>query len=116
MKPQQPAVPVPTEVTLMIIDALPGIHEYLDVRDTSWSNREICDMATMATLRRLLQMSTESFRSQPGEADLEPWLIKLRRRLEECKFPSGPAMQRAFFADVAMQGDRLWWRRMGVDR
>ncbi|KAI5845450.1 hypothetical protein BZA05DRAFT_421269 [Tricharina praecox] len=40
--------------------------EYMDFRAASKTNRQLCDLAKLITLRRLLQRSTETIRSQRG--------------------------------------------------
>ncbi|KAI5856591.1 hypothetical protein BZA05DRAFT_442273 [Tricharina praecox] len=113
MSPQEhPALPVPTEVALMIIGALDGIDEFFNFRLTSRTNRELCDLVPLATLRRLLQTSSAMVRSQQDEAGLELRLSRVRHQLLLARYVLGTRDQRRLYRDTWDQQMQLYEMRM----
>jgi hypothetical protein len=105
MKPQ-PTFPIPAEITLQTVDSLPGIHEYLDLRDTSVTSRSTCDRVSLATLRRLLDRDLARVRSPHSQVGPGVWLRRLSLRLVEARFPSSAIPNHRVLCDwVTAEGD-----------
>lgn len=103
-------------LTLEIIDALPEIHEYLDLRGTSRTIREIYDLVSLAVLRRLLLKSMLRVRSRRrGETAFFEWMCRLSQRLCAAGFMPGKYTQQAFCAVLGREIDQAlflmhtWW-------
>jgi hypothetical protein len=105
MKPQ-PTFPIPAEITLQTVDSLPGIHEYLDLRNTSVTLRSTCDRVSLATLRRLLDRDLARVRSPHSQVGPGIWLRRLSLRLVEARFPSSVIPNHRVLCDwVTAEGD-----------
>jgi len=104
--PPKPTFPVPVEVTLENINALSGMHAYLDLRDTSASLRASCDRVSLASLRQLLDRDLARIRSPHSGVQPGVWLRRLGFRLAAANFPSSNiANHRAIYELVGGAGD-----------